>query len=434
MNRSATKPTVCAVCGAEFPSPKGFHRLPIGKGRFDLLCPGCTNRQAESVFDIATAFAILMVVIGTALFHRAGIAPALLFYGTLSLTLTLTILPHELGHALAALAVGMRLFTVTVGTDGRILCVRQVLGYDFVFHRILWGGHVLYTPKNLRLARLRNSVGIVGGPLAHGLLIGIALGLLEDCSGEDAWYCVLGGFVWGNILQLAISLFPRKVWIGDQHTPNDGLLLLTAPFMSGDSIRAWHSMTFYYEALESLQRGSVQAAEQWLAKGVEAYPDNSWAVLVQANILDHQHRYAEARELFLTAANQPEATTEERAYLWNSVAWLDLMIADPNLLEEADRFSRQALEEIPLSSHARGTRGSVLIELGRIDEGRPLVEQALREHERGPTKSANACYLAMAMARQGDLGKAREYIDEARRCDAHCPLLERAIKECEQAG
>ena len=172
--------------------------------------------------------------------------------------------------------------------------------------------------------------------------------------------------------------------------------------MSRKSMETWHSLTFYYEAMESLERGNLQDAELWLAKGIAAYPDNSWAVLAQAGILNHQHQWAEARELYLRALNQPESTPEFQAHLWNAIAWMDLMIATPPLLGEADQFSRQALEEIPWSSYAKGTRGSVLIELGEIEEGVPLVEQALREHDKPSDKALNACYLAIAMIGRED--------------------------------
>jgi hypothetical protein len=43
------------------------------------------------------------------------------------------------------------------------------------------------------------------------------------------------------------------------------LLAFTIPFMPRKSMEAWHSLTFYYEAMESLERGSVQDAEHWLA-------------------------------------------------------------------------------------------------------------------------------------------------------------------------
>jgi len=422
----------CAICHAEYPSAKGFHRRPVGKGRFELLCPRCADRQEEVAFHCTLALFAVMTVLGIVLFHRILFGPALLFFGTLFLTLVATVLPHELGHALAALAVGMRLFTVAWGAQGRILFMRQILGYDLVCRSILLGGTTLYTPKHLTCVRLRDFVAVLGGPLANGLIILLALGTLDRVPSDGRLYYILVGFVYGNVITLAVGLFPRKAWMGKDYVPNDGLHLLTLPFLSHASLEAWHSTTFYYEALESLQRGNVQNAERWLTKGTEVYPDNSWRLSVQASILEHQHKYPQARGTYLRALYQLESMPDWQAYLWNAIAWTDLMIADPALLEEAERFSRQAIEEVPWLSAIKGTRGSVLIELGRCDEGVRLVEQAFRENDVASQKALNACYLAIAVARQKDKLKAHEYLDKAKKWDLNCPLLERTIKEVQQ--
>ena len=68
------------------------------------------------------------------------------------------------------------------------------------------------------------------------------------------------------------------------------------------------------------------------------------------------------------------------------------MLADPTLLEEAERFSRQALGELPWLSYVRGTRGSVLIELGQIDEGVQHVEAAFQRELHGLFESSK-CLL-----------------------------------------
>ena len=354
----------CAVCHAEFPSKKGFRRRPVGKGRFELLCPGCSDRQAESTFNFAVLWFLGMAILGIALFNATPMGSVLLLLGALCLTVIFSVIPHELGHAVAALVLGMRLFTVSFGVKGRILFVRKVLGYDLAFHAVLLGGYVLSTPKRLCFARLREFLVVLAGPLTDGLLIVIALYFLAGTSSDDMSFHILAGFIYGNVLTLAISLFPRKCWINNERLPNDGWLAFTIPFMPRKSMETWHSLTFYYEAMESLERGNVQDAENWLAKGNAAYPDNSWAAIAQASILNHQHQWAEARELYLRALNQPESTPEYQAHLWNAIAWMDLMIATPPLLEEADQFSRQALAEIPWSSYAKGTRGSRLDQTG----------------------------------------------------------------------
>jgi tetratricopeptide (TPR) repeat protein len=245
---------------------------------------------------------------------------------------------------------------------------------------------------------------------------------------------LLAAIIHGNVFLLAICLIPMRVWSEGNRIPNDGLALLTIPFTSSDTLKMWHSTTFYYELMEALGRDRPQDAEHWLEKGTEIYPGNWWLQFGRAMILAHRQDHREARSACLTALESPEASSESHAYLWNNIAWEDLMIGDSALLEEADRLSEQALTELPWIPAVKGTRGSVLVELGRSDEGVSLLQQAHRENASPSNRALNACYLAMAMARQGDLPRAREFVTEAERLDPACLLLERAGSLCSPAG
>ena len=427
---TSSAPCRCAVCGAEFPSAKGFRRRPFRKNQ--MLCPGCADRLDAWTYCLVTVF-LPLVMIGVEgpiyAYKHDPVVGGLLFLTALSLTQVIAIVPHEIGHALAALAVGMRLFSVSIGVSGRICFVRQVFGCDVMIHSLPIGGHVIIAPKTLRLVRVRQFLAVLGGPLANVLLLVLGQQLLRLYSGQTILFWILLGLFYGNVLQLAVALFPRLQRLGKKRLPSDGRQLLAIPRMSAKVIQALHSTTFYYEAMEALQRDKVHDAEQWVSKGMEVYPDNSWGLVAQASILNHQEKYALAKDGYLGAPNQPNMTPELRANLWNNIAWIDLMLADPTLLEEADRLSRQALEELPWQPYVRGTRGSVLIELGQIDEGVRHVVQALRDNYMGSSKALNACYLAIAEIRRGDFSKALDYIDEAKKRDPKCPLLERAVKE-----
>ncbi len=46
----------------------------------------------------------------------------------------------------------------------------------------------------------------------------------------------------------------------------------------------------------------------------------------------------------------------------------------------------------------------------------------------------DACYLAIATAKQKDLPKARDYIEDAKKRDPQCPLLNRAAREIERSS
>jgi Tfp pilus assembly protein PilF len=424
----------CSICDAEFPSAKAFRRQPVGKGKYRRLCPGCSNRYAESAFDFALVCSAILSVVGAGLIWAWPHSPlgcGLLFFGILYLTVVLAVLPHELGHALAALAVGMRLFNVTIGWSGRALFVRRIFGYDVIFRRIPLGGSALTTPKTIRFARLRFFVVVLSGPMVNVLLVVLGVWLINELADDAIAPWAIVAFICGNTFLVAISLFPMRFWRGKRRIPNDGLLLLQTIRMPRSKIEEWHSATFCCEAAEALERGNISDAERWLAKGLDAYPENTWKQSMEAAVLNRQRKHREARDAYFVILNRPELPPGTQANLWNNIAWTDLMIGDPTLLEEADSFSRQALEEEPWSSYIRGTRGSVLIELGQIEAGVRLVKQAFQENDRN-SQALSACYLATAEIRQGNIRSALEYIHKARKRDPNCPLLERTMKGIER--
>ena len=79
----------------------------------------------------------------------------------------------------------------------------------------------------------------------------------------------------------------------------------------------------------------------------------------------------------------------------------------------------------PWFIYFKGIRGLVLAQLGRYDEGIPLLKQALKDHPDKWGKAIHACCLAIAVQGQGDLAQSRRYFALARKFDPRCPLLDR---------
>ncbi len=157
--------TRCCKCGLESPLDHAFHPLRVTRRITWLYCPVCWSKRQTINLGAYLLGATSCCVLGFLLLWAGNAifaVPALIF-GLLFVFFSLCVLPHELGHALAALAVGMRLFTVCIGSFGKTAFVLRLFGYDFVFHTIPWGGYTLVTPKNTRLVRLRYFLVIFCG-------------------------------------------------------------------------------------------------------------------------------------------------------------------------------------------------------------------------------------------------------------------------------
>lgn len=84
-------------------------------------------------------------------------------------------------------------------------------------------------------------------------------------------------------------------------------------------------------------------------------------------------------------------------------------------LDLADRFSAEAFRLAPHLVTIQGTRGSVLAELGRLDEAEALLGPVFENATPGINRAYSALYLAVICMRRGQTDKAREFAREARR-------------------
>jgi predicted Zn-dependent protease len=104
-------------------------------------------------------------------------------------------------------------------------------------------------------------------------------------------------------------------------------------------------------------------------------------------------------------------------------------IGDPELLPEADAYSKEAYSAAPWVPSITGTRGTVLVEMGQIEAGVKLLKEAFEKASSSRSKAENACHLAIANARMGNRDQADKYLKLAQQLDSQCRLIERVQTE-----
>jgi predicted Zn-dependent protease len=152
-----------------------------------------------------------------------------------------------------------------------------------------------------------------------------------------------------------------------------------------------------------------------------------------AYVYDRLQRHDEARTVLLDWVARTDIGLQSGAIVCNNLAWTDVMLGQPALLAEADEKSREALSILPWEPFAQGTRGAVLVEQNRIEEGLRLLLDAMKGNPRN-LRAFNACYLAIAEARRGQAKLAQSHLARAVRFDCQCPLLPRARREVATPG
>ena len=95
-------------------------------------------------------------------------------------------------------------------------------------------------------------------------------------------------------------------------------------------------------------------------------------------------------------------------------------------MSEADFYSQEAVAAMPWASSVVGTRGTVMVALGRYAEGITLLKRSMEDADKPASKGENACHLAIALARTGANEEAEKYVQLAEQLSPKCRLIDRA--------
>ena len=190
---------------------------------------------------------------------------------------------------------------------------------------------------------------------------------------------------------------------------------------------------FLMKSAREHQTSNTETANTWFDKAAALYPNNPHVRNGVGVRLLGEGKAAEARECFVDLLKDETAKPILRAVYMNNVAYANLLLGDPALLEEADQYSQEAMTWLASSAPVKSTRGAVLIQLGRLDEALPLVLDGYAQQPPW-AKAENACWLAILNARKQNPTEAEKYLAEAKSLNPKCMLLERAEREVNPAG
>lgn len=362
----------------------------------------------------------------------SSLAALLLNISAIQLFALGSIFVHELGHACAGRLVGLRIFGIEIG-QGKIVYEFAVNGFWCRFRTVMFAGSALGAVRDTRWYRLRQSVFILGGPLANGLLLLAAFAALD--AEDNLRATRFAGFAPATVLLLtnagllAFSLWPASVKTDAGKMPNDGRLLWMVWRLPRAEIEQAPAFYYYYEAEGCRQQRDYEAAQHWLEEGLRRFPTHYYLEYLSGNNFLDLGRARDALQIHVRQLGRYHAVEEMRVGQFNNIAYAAVLTGEPELLSYADLGSRQALEKIPWNPWFKGTRGAVLVELGNYEEALNLLHQALIQHVEKSDRAQIACWIAMAHARSGNIEASKTFFTLARQFDSKCSLLGRELKE-----
>lgn len=325
------------------------------------------------------------------------------------------IIPHELAHVLAALALRMRVFYVVIGSGTKLLEFR-LLGAVIILRTWPMVGYVLIATASPVLHRTRQTIAIAAGPLVHLVLILVAISLFAPSDaplfgfGQSraaasqqsilglAQVNPLGAFLFANLLACGLNLFPHRALIEGRRVPSDGLSLLTVPFWTTAQVAESRATYYVVQAHLLVETRHYQEANEAIERARQL-ADASDLVLLTSGLPAYM-----AGDFELARARWKECAarvsdTYFRVLLLNNVAVAELMRGptgtdDTTWLKDAMEHIHLAWQIAPWLAHVRGTKGGILVAQGNVSEGIELLLDAWKEHTESRGKAICAAFLA----------------------------------------
>lgn len=338
-----------------------------------------------------------------------------------------SVLLHELGHATVGWLVGLYPRAITVGV-GREVARWKFGNIDLRLNALPLLGLTFMAARSPRAIRLKMFLGIAAGPATTGLVL---LFLLK-AQGKFAIFpvpevvtqpAILELAVFINALMLATNLLPLTFSAGFR---SDGRLLLSIPFLAQSELEEVLSADLVLDAQNALERHDLVEARRCMTVALAQNPQAVSLRATCATIEMEAGNYARAREQLLALRAEEPPNLQVRLVLANNLAWLDFLAGDLEHLAEADKLSDEVAEKFGSAAFALGTRGAVLLWMGRVQEACGLLERAHTTNTGKWARAINACCLTLAYAKRGDFTRAKTWLEEAQTEDAGCTLLPRA--------
>jgi tetratricopeptide (TPR) repeat protein len=145
----------------------------------------------------------------------------------------LLVIPHELGHAIAARTFGFSNIRIFIGAGKPLFCF-NLFGFDWLLNRIPFGGLTFARPGPDSNTRFKWIAFISAGLIVNSLFLIFAWLLTRTDFYQAEVYPSLAvlveAFIWANVVVIVENLAPYTVQVGSGQFSTDGKLLLQAIF------------------------------------------------------------------------------------------------------------------------------------------------------------------------------------------------------------
>jgi tetratricopeptide (TPR) repeat protein len=245
--------THCDICGIKALEGESFREEQILFRGTKKYCPACYARFHERVQLFYFFFTVAAVLVALIFAFRGGhsiLQSEFGFWMLVCFLQYLLIIPHELGHALAARFFRFSQIRIIIGS-GKPLFHFQLFGFPWLINRIPFGGLAYAKPDPATLTRAKWVFFAAGGLIVNTALTLLAWLLMPEGALRDSERTPLEVLLWSNLIVIAQNLAPYTAQTGFGPRATDGKLFLDAIFhwnkpaqSKEEKLSLWHIWLF----------------------------------------------------------------------------------------------------------------------------------------------------------------------------------------------
>ena len=335
---------------------------------------------------------------------------------------------HELGHALVARLLGWDVLAVVIGYGPEIARFR--VGRTLVALRAIpIEGHVLPTPRSLRLARLKCALVYAAGPVAELLVIiavGVGLGFeVLLTRSTDLTVIALQSVALVGAIGVVFNLAPHAL----SGAASDGLGILASAGLTQAALEHSLALPYLSRAEHALDCDDARAGHALVKEALAVHPDNVplSIMLARCEVATGDMEQGLARlEALRMRAGMPEAFETLRLH---GAAAAVLASGDASWLEDAAGAARAAVERSPQQPEYLVTLGALQLQLRQLQRAEETLQTAYRLAREPLLEDRCLSYLAAVAHERGQVEQAR-LLAQALSARTRCARLLARVQRC----
>jgi tetratricopeptide (TPR) repeat protein len=310
---------------------------------------------------------------------------------------------HELGHFVCAKLVGLSPQLMRVGS-GFSIFRKNFFGAKLELCMLPYGGltYAYYPDTNwskFEDLKPQMIIYIIGGCIANSILLACSIMLLIYTGFPLCLY-----FVWIEVLMMLNVIIPNDASLYGMKLPSDGkriFFILTRNyqrFFFADHQKEISRIAGDRGEPQTLFKNDIRTLELFVKAETE---------------LNHRH-FDKAISILNQLLNAENASDVEKAYILNLLASIAINHGQKQYLAQADGWSQEAMKFAGYSKTTQGTRGMILIELGRYEEGKQILLPLTGPGNDPYDIAISSYYLAKADHCLGNGEQAQRWLNQAK--------------------